>query len=155
MSGLLIILAVMVVYLVWGGVIAVKWVATRNLQKEVYAKYIQDGTLRSGVDENEFARMFMRVEGPRFAGYIFGAACVVPFAIVIVIAVFNFIWDFFWVRSGELPWMEVGELPHSLFLVFLYVAVLFGVAWVTMRHYHLTAPGSFKTELRRLNGEIQ
>ena len=155
MSGVLIILTVIFVYVVWGGIIALKWVTTRTLQKEVYPQYIKDGRLKPTVTEEDFAPMFMRVEGPRFGLYLFAAACFVPFAIVIVMRLFNLVWDFFWKQNGELPWMQVGEFPHSLMLVFLYVGVLFAVAWVTMKQYHLRAPGSFKTELRRMNGEIK
>jgi len=153
MSGLLITLAVLLVYAVWGGVVALKWVTTRTLQKEVYPQYIEDGTLRSTVTEEEFAPMFMRVEGPRFGLHLYAAALAAPFIIVIALRIFNLIWGFIWKRSGELGWFEVGELPHSLMVVFLYVAILFAIAWFTMRRYHLAAPGSFKTELRRLNGE--
>ena len=155
MSGPVILLLVGLAYAGWGSVLAIRWFATRKIQREVYVKYIEDGTLKTSVSEEEFAKMFMRVEGPRFGLYMFAAACLLPFVIVFVIKIFNSIWTVFWKGSGELPWFEVGELPHSLFLVFLYVGVLIGVAWVTMRHYHLTAPGSFKTEMKRLNGDLE
>jgi len=153
MSGTLVLLAVALVYLIWGSILAVKWNTTRQLQQEVYPLYIKDGSLKPTVTEDDFAQMFMRVEGPRFGLHLFVAALAAPFIIVIALRVFNFIWDFVWKRTGELGWFEVGELPHSLMVVFLYVAILFGIAWVTMRRYHLTAPRSFKTEMRRLNGE--
>lgn len=142
-------------YLVWAGVVAIKWFSAKKLQEELYPKYIKDGTLKPGVAADDFSKMFMRVEGPRFGLYLFAAACIVPFLIVIVVRLFNLIWGVVWKRTGELPWFEVGELPHSLMLVFLYVAILFGMAWITMRRYHSRAPGSFKTELSKLNGDAE
>ena len=155
MSTVLILGIIAAVYIIWFGVVAIKWVTANKLQKELYPKYIQDGTLKPNVGEEAFAKMFMRVEGPRFSMCLLFAACIAPFILVIGVGIFNWVWGFIWERSGELPWFEVGELPHSLMLVFLYVAILFGVAWVTMRTYYATAPGSYKTELKRLNGETE
>lgn len=154
MSGILILSIVAFVYLVWGGILAIKWFAVRSLQREIYPQYIKDGTLKPTVTEKTFAPVFMRVEGPRFGLYLFAAALVTPFMIVVALAIFNFIWEMAWKRTGELPWFEVGELPHSLITVFLYVGILFAISWITMRTYHLRAPGGFKTELRRLNGDL-
>ena len=153
MSTEAILISIALVYIIWVGVVGAKWRSTRVLQKDLFPKYIGDGTLEKGVSEDDFARMFMRVEGPRLSLYLLVAAACVPFVIVLGVRIFNLVWDFVWKRSGELPWFEVGELPHSLMLIFLYVALLFCVAWITMRTYYVRAPGSFKSELKRLNGE--
>lgn len=155
MSTAVILSMIGLVYVIWAIVVVVKWVSARQLRDELYPKYIEDGTLKKHVAEEDFAAMFMRVEGPRFSFYLLSAACIVPFVIVIGVRIFNLIWGFFWKRMGELPWFEVGELPHSLMLVFLYVGILFAVAWVTMRTYYVRAPDSFKKEMARLNGETK
>lgn len=153
MSGTLILTSVGLVYLVWGAIIAVKWKATHTLQKELYPLYIKDGTLKPTVTQDAFKKMFMGVEGPRFGIYLYVAACIVPFIIVAALRIFNIIWEIVWELTGELPWFQVDELPHSLMVIFLYVGILFMVAWVTMRRYHLRSPGSYKSAMRRLNGE--
>lgn len=153
MSSNYILLTIGTIYLVSGFILLMKWRAARALQKLVYPQYIQDGTLKPTVSEDAFAPVFMRIEGPRFGLYLYISALLAPFIIVICIYIFNIVWDFFWKQAGEIPWMEVGQLPHSLMLIFLNAGTLFGTAWIAMRRYHLTAPGSLKTALRRLNGE--
>lgn len=153
MSPLIILVLFVAFYLVWGAVLAIKWQSAAKLQTEVYAKYIADGTLIPTVAPEEFAGTFMRCEGPRFGLHLFAAALAAPFLVVITLNVFNFIWAFVWERTGKLGWFDVGELPHSLMVVFMYVGVLFVIAWFTMRRYHLAAPGSLKLEIKRLNGE--
>ena len=153
MSTIAVLIFVLLLYAIAALTILFRWLATNNLQKELYPKYIADGSLGSGVGEDEFARMFRRVEGPRLGLYTLIGAVIAPFAIILGMRIFNVIWALVWARTGELPWFEIGELPHSLMLVFLCVAILFGLAWGTMRAYYLHAPGSFKAEMKRLNGE--
>jgi len=154
MSGTATLIAVIMVYVLWAAVLAVKWRAVRTLQKDMYPLYIKDGTLEPSVTEDDFAHTFMRVEGPRFGLYLFAGALAAPFLIVIALGIFNFIWAIVWKKAGELPWFQVGELPHSLMTIFLYVAILFGTAWVTMRQYHMRAPRSLRVEINRLNGGL-
>jgi len=155
MSPFLVLSLVGLFYIVWAGILLLKWTSTHKLQEEVYPQYIKDGTLKPTVASEAFKDVFMRVEGPRFGIYTFIGACFAPFIIVIGLRIFNLIWDIIWKQSGALPWFEVGEFPHSAMVVFLCAAILFAVAWVTMRVYYIRAPGSFKTEMRRLNGEIE
>lgn len=153
MSASVILLSVLVVFTVWGAVIAVQWYTVIKLQKEIYPKYRSEGLLKPAVLEEDFARAFRRCEGPRLASYIYAGALAAPVLIVVILRVFNLVWDFIWDRTGQIGWFDVGELPHSLMTVFLYVAILFVIAWFSMRHYHMTAPGSLRLEMRRLNGE--
>lgn len=153
MSPMLLLVCVLAFYLVWGAVLAIKWQAAAKLQPEVYAKYIAEGTLKPDVAPEAFAGTFMRCEGPRFGLHLFAGALAAPFLVILALNIFNFIWDFVWDRTGQLGWFDVGELPHSLMVVFMYVGVLFGIAWFTMRRYHLAAPGSLRAEIKRLNGE--
>lgn len=142
-----------VMYLVWAGILFVRWQTTRTLQTEVFPQYQKDGTLKPTVREEEFAEVFMRCEGPRFGFYLFTGAVAAPLIIMASLALFNFIWRIVWQATGELGWFEVGELPHSLMVVFMYVGVLAATAWITMLQYHKRAPMSLKREIRRLNGE--
>lgn len=153
MSGPLILLCVGLVFLIWAGVLGFQWYTVIQLQKEIYPQYRKDSLLKPAVQEEDFARVFLLCEGPRLSTYIFAGALAAPFLIVICLRIFNLVWDFIWDRTGQLGWFDVGELPHSLMTVFLYVAILFAIAWFSMRRYHLTAPGSLKAEMRRLNGD--
>lgn len=154
MSATMVLISIGIFYFVWAGILALKWITTRTLQEQVYPQYIKDGTLKPTVSEDDFKSIFMRVEGPRFGLYTFVGACAAPFVIVAGLGIFNIIWDIIWKRTGELPWFVIGEFPHSAMVVFLCAGLLFIVAWITMRVYYLRAPGSFKTEMRRLNGEL-
>lgn len=153
MSPSFIFLAAGSIYIIWGLALAARWYTTRKLQAEVYQKYNKDGTLKPSVSPDAFADIFMRCEGPRLGLHLFAGAVASPFAIMIGLRIFNFIWDAVWDVTGQLGWFEVGELPHSLMTVFLCVGVLFCVAWVAMRRYHLTRPMKLRNEIRKLNGE--
>ena len=148
-----IVICVLVFYALWAGLLFVQWRSAEALRAEVFDKYRKDGTLNQTVPEEAFTSVFMRCEGPRLSLHLFVGALFAPFAIIFSMGIFNFVWDFVWERSGRLDWFEVGELPHSLMLIFLVVGVLFCVAWVLMRRYHLQAPGSLRSEIRRLNGD--
>ncbi len=153
MSTLTILLMSGAAYLVWAIVLAVQWQAAKQLSKDVYEKYHKDGTLKPTVTKDAFMRTFMRCEGPRFGTHLFAGAIAAPFMIMLSLMIFNTVWALLWRVSGQVAWFEVGELPHSLITVFLYVAVLFGVAWVTMWRYYAPGVMNFRAELRRLNGE--
>lgn len=141
-------------YFLWAVALIWQWRSTRHLQKELYAQYIQDGTLKQSVSEDEFAPLFMRIEGPRLGLYLFATALAVPFILTLVLHVFNFFWTIMWKQNREIAFLEVGHWPHSLIFVLVYIAVLFMLAWVVMRHYHKNSPGSLKAAIRRLNGEL-
>lgn len=153
MSAFTILLMAGAVYVVWAIALYVQWQAAKKLNDEVYAKYHKDGTLKPTVTKEDFSRVFMQCEGPRRGIHLFAGALAAPFLIVIGLAIFNAVWRFVWNLTGQVDWFEVGELPHSLMIIFLYVAILIGVAAFAMWRYYAVGTMNLKVELNRLNGE--
>ncbi|MEO9968424.1 MAG: hypothetical protein ABJG15_01130 [Hyphomonadaceae bacterium] len=151
MSGSLIALIVVSGFVLWGGYLYYQRSQIRAEAVETFCSYKKDGTLDAHVGEASYVATYIRAEGPRFGIYLYVTALVAVFGILILLRLFNFIWNFVWLRTGKLGWFDVGELPHSLATVFLYVGIMFLATWVSMQHYHKTAPGKLRNEIRRLN----
>ncbi len=152
MSGPLILAIIVSAFGLWGGYLLFRQRQTKAEAKDTFTAYKADGTLSKHVSEQAYSEVYMRSEGPRFGKYLFVTALSAAFGVLLGLRVFNFVWNLVWLRTGKLGWFDVGELPHSLATVFLYVGIMFLATWVSMQHYHLRAPGKLRNEIKRLNG---
>lgn len=151
MPGSLTIAIVLSGFLLWGLTLYYQYRTARAEAADTFAAYKEDGTLAEHVSAEAYSGMYLKTEGPRFGLYLLITAMVVAAAILISLRLFNLIWDFIWLRTGKVGWFDVGELPHSLAIVFLYVGIMFVATWFSMQHYHKTAPGKLRNEIKRLN----
>ena len=155
MSGPLIIAIVLSAFALWGGYLLFRHWQTKGEAQDTFTAYKADGTLAAHVSEDAYGNAYMRSEGPRFGKYLFVTAISAALSILIALRVFNFVWNFVWLRSGKLGWFDVGELPHSLATVFLYVGIMFLATWISMQHYHKRAPKKLRNEIKRLNEKTE
>ena len=151
MSGPLIAFIVVLAFALWGSYLAFRRAQAKSEARDTFSTYQADGTLAGHVSEDAYEAIYMRTEGPRFGTYLFLTAVGAALGILIALRVFNLVWNFIWLRTGKIGWFDVGELPHSLATVFLYVGIMFVATWFAMQHYHKTAPGKLRNEIRRLN----
>jgi len=154
MSGPLIAVIIVLGFVLWGGYLAYQYRQIRSEAAETFESYKADGTLAQGVEHDAYTDLYLRAEGPRFGAYLFVTALIALLAILVALRVFNFVWNFIWLRTGRVGWFDVGELPHSLATVFLYVGIMFLATWVAMQRYHKTAPGKLRNEITRLNEAV-
>ncbi len=155
MSGSLTIAIIVSGFLLWSLYLYYQYRVAKAEATDTFAAYKEDGTLAAHVSSEDYSDMYLKTEGPRFGSYLFVTALVVAASILIVLRLFNLIWNFVWLRTGKLGWFDVGELPHSLATVFLYVGIMFVTMWFSMQHYHKTAPGQLRNEIKRLNESAQ
>lgn len=151
MSGPQIALIVLAGFMLWGAYLLYQRRQIQTEAADTFESYRTDGTLEAHVGKEDYTATYMRAEGPRFGVYLFVTALVAMFGILVLLRLFNFIWNFVWLRTGKLGWFDVGELPHSLATVFLYVGIMFLATWFSMQHYHKHAPRKLRNEIKRLN----
>jgi hypothetical protein len=153
MSGPLIVVVVLLAFALWGGYLVFRHMQAKSEARDTFVASKADGTLEDHVFENAYGEIYMRTEGPRFGKYLFVTAISASLSILIALRVFNLVWNFVWLRTGKLGWFDVGELPHSLATVFLYVGIMFLATWFAMQRYHKRAPGKLRNEIKKLNGK--
>lgn len=153
MSGPLIGAVVLSAFALWGAYLVFRHRQTKSEAQDTFVAYKADGTLEAHVSQEAYDEVYMRSEGPRFGKYLFVTALSAALSILVALRVFNLVWNFVWLRTGKLGWFDVGELPHSLATVFLYVGIMFLATWFAMQHYHKRAPGKLRNEIKRLNGK--
>lgn len=153
MQGSLSLLGFIVGYVAWIAYMAYRWYSTGVEAKELYPRYIEEGTLRETVSEEDFVTQYKRTQGPRFGIHLFITAHIALIIGVIFIRIFNVVWLRLWIEGGRAPFLEIGQWPHSTILVLIYIALFFVVAWFSMRYYHKNSPGTLRGAVKRLNGD--
>lgn len=147
----MIVAIVLSAFALWGAYLAFRHMQVKSEATETFNTYKKDGTLAAHVSEDAYGDVYMRSEGPRFGTYLFVTAIGAALSILVALRVFNLVWNFVWLRTGKLGWFDVGELPHSLATVFLYVGIMFLATWFAMQHYHKRAPVKLRNEIKKLN----
>lgn len=145
--------AIIALFAGWALFLGLKWRATYRAESSSFELFRQTGELKPSVAREDFKRLYLRSEGPRFWTYVFVSLVVVVLVFPLVLGLFNLVWVYFWHRSGELPWFEAGQLVHGLIFAMFSVAAMFALAYVAMRAYHSNRPQKLRTGLKRLNGE--
>lgn len=145
--------ALLVLYLLWGGFLAWRWRATQRLGADVYAAKREQGELKPDVSAAAFLPAFMASEGPRAPTYFFLSALACTLALPPLMAGFGLLWEAVWQGTGAWPPTGPGTLVHTFSLFLFSMGVMIGVLAFAMRRYHLNAPPNLKRAIDDLNGD--
>ena len=140
--------------LAWAAILVWRWIATAHAEAETFAQFRESGELLDHVDRADFRRAYLRSEGPVFGTFLLGSTLLAMIGLPIMLILFNAIWRSVWLRSGQSPVLELGQLPHLLTLAIVMVGALFCIAFLAMRIYHRNRPRKLRREITRLNGDV-
>ena len=143
------------VMLAGAGWVAYGWYRTRALAPVVYEKRVEQGDLNGAVPKDLFEEVYVRAEGPRFSTYLVIAGAFAVIAFPVIVFIFSQLWLELWSLTGGPDWAERGSFVYLTMMVFLYMGFFFAIAWVSMQRFHLNAPPSLRSEIRRLNEAVE
>ena len=147
-------LMALLVFGIWGYWLWRKWQDLPGFADTVYEARREQSAFGEEVGKDAFREAFIKCEAPRSHTYRFAAGLLSTLLLPLLVYVFNRIWDFIWVLLGarEGPF-ERGYMVHT-FLTYVFVmAVVIGLTYFLLRHFHSKTPPTLKSEIRRLTGE--
>jgi hypothetical protein len=138
----------------WALALAWRWRTLPAFARQVYDSNVEKGLLDGGINREDYARSYVRVEGPRAASYRCATGFVALLSLPLLVDLFNRIWDMAWRLLGavEGPY-ERGFMLHT-FMTFVFVmAVMVGLLYLVTAYYYHTRPPTLVEEIERLQGD--
>lgn len=144
------------VLVIWGAILAYRWLKLPAFAGRVYDSTTEKGLLDSSIDRDAYIAAYTRSEAPRSSIWLWATSVLslitLPFIVTLTYEILDFIWDTLKIGLG--PW-ALGQIMKDFFGFCLtmgfYGAVLYGVTLA----YYKRRPPRLSAEIERLRTEAK
>ena len=145
----------MAAILAWGGTLAWRWYRLPGFAAEVYDSNVEKELLDPRIDRDAYIASFIKAEGPRLGTYRCLMAFISLLLLPLLIAFFsNLLGNAFFEAELDMGPYDLAQIAMDFLVLLIVMGIFGGGLFLVTAYYYRTRPPSLKTEVRRLEAEL-